>query len=127
MEHIISRKINIGIFIAEIFKKNIFEVDEVHEKKTKSKEMVDYEREERLKCYEEIQVNFISFDLIIDYNVYCKRTDNFLKLEEKLYIEFPELKFKNIRFLHDKREINRSFSLIENGIRNFDKIIIEEN
>ena len=119
-----SRKMNIGIFIGEIFKKK---VDEIY--------MTSSDEEENKYCllepsydiiYEELKINFISLNLNINYDILCERTDYFSKLEEKLYIEFPELRFKNLSFSRNGYEINRSFSIAENNILNNDQILVNE-
>ena len=72
-------------------------------------------------------VNVSSFDNSININIPCSRTDIFLKLKEKLYQEYPELRYKNISFMHHSSYINQSLTIGENNINNGDKILIIDN
>ena len=56
-----------------------------------------------------------------------KKTDIFSTLEEKLYLEYPNLKQKNNIFLVHGNMVNRQESLEQNRIRKGDAIIIVEN
>ena len=58
----------------------------------------------------------------------CRREDFFSKVEEKIFQIFPELRYKNIKYLNNSNVINRSSTLIENKINKEEPImIIEEN
>ena len=102
-----EKKINGGTFIGEIFKE------------IKIKKEVNKETNERL-----IEIKFCSTDKDINYPIICKDTDNFLKLKEKLYLEYPLLKNNFNCFLINGNIINESENLIKNGIKNGDSIII---
>ena len=102
-----EKKINGGTFIGEIFKE------------IKIKKEVNKETNERL-----IEIKFCSTDKVINYPIICKDTDNFLKLKEKLYLEYPLLKNNFNCFLINGNIINESENLIKNGIKNGDSIII---
>lgn len=41
---------------------------------------------------------FISDNLSINFSVSCRREDNFSKIEEKLFQNYPELRYKKIKF-----------------------------
>ena len=71
-------------------------------------------------------IQFISTDQLVNVLITCKTTYNFSTLEEKLYVDFPELKNKNIYFLAKGNIINRTVSLKENNIKNDTTIIINE-
>ena len=102
-----EKNINGGTFIGEIFKE------------IKIKKEVNKETNERL-----IEIKFCSTDKVINYLIICKDTDNFLKLKEKLYLEYPLLKNNFNCFLINGNIINESENLIKNGIKNGDSIII---
>ena len=102
-----EKNINGGTFIGEIFKE------------IKIKKEVNKETNERL-----IEIKFCSTDKVINYPIICKDTDNFLKLKEKLYLEYPLLKNNFNCFLINGNIINESENLIKNGIKNGDSIII---
>ena len=102
-----EKKINGGTFIGEIFKE------------IKIKKEVNKGTNERL-----IEIKFCSTDKVINYPIICKDTDNFLKLKEKLYLEYPLLKNNFNCFLINGNIINESENLIKNGIKNGDSIII---
>ena len=71
-----------------------------------------------------IAVNFISADTIVNYCVPCKNIDIFVKIEEKLYDEYPEYKDKETYFICGGNKIKRFRTLEENKITNNSKIMI---
>ena len=73
-------------------------------------------------------VNIFSFDHSININIFCRRTDFFFKIKEKLYQKHPELKYKNLSFMHYRYgSIIKEFATIgENNLDEDDKIIIIE-
>ena len=71
-----------------------------------------------------IAVNFISIDQLIHYPVPCNISDNFTKLEEQLFEEFPELKNKNIFFIANGGVIDRNATIAENNIKKGTNILI---
>ena len=71
-----------------------------------------------------IAVNFISIDQLIHYPVPCNISDNFSKLEEQLFEEFPELKNKNIFFIANGGIIDRNATIAEIKIKKGTNILI---
>ena len=71
-----------------------------------------------------IVVHFISVDQSVNFSWVCKPNDVFSNIEEKLYLEYPELKFKNLYFLANALMIKRSATLIENNIKDDNVILI---
>ena len=73
-----------------------------------------------------LAINFISNDIpeINHYCLPCKNVDLFIKLEEKLNNDFPQLTEHEIYFEVNKRRIKRFKTLDENQIKNNDTIII---
>ena len=71
-------------------------------------------------------IQFISTNQLVNVIITCKITDNFSLLEEKLYVDYPELKNKNIYFFSNGSIINRTASLKENNIKNDTTIMINE-
>ena len=69
---------------------------------------------ENLKQGEIIAVNFISIDQKVNYCLSCKNTDIFIKLEEKLYNEYPEYKELDTYFTVNGNIIKRFKTLKEN-------------
>ena len=71
-------------------------------------------------------VNFISSPKndIGHYNLVCKNTDLFVKLEERLYEDFPKYKNYNNVFEVDTRRIKRFKTLEENNIKTNDIIVM---
>ena len=65
---------------------------------------------------------------IFNYTMACKNTDLFVKLEERLYNDFPKYKNYQTFFKVDVRGILRFKTIEENGIKNNDiiSIFIEE-
>ena len=71
-----------------------------------------------------IAVRFCSNDQSINYPIACKDSDIFIRLEEKLLLEYPELKNKNIFYTINTNIINKTSTLKQNGIERGDTIII---
>ena len=71
-----------------------------------------------------ISVNFISMGNqdIVHYSLVCKNTDLFVKLEERLYNEFPQFKNFETYFEVRTKRIKRFKTLDENKIKNKDLI-----
>ena len=71
-------------------------------------------------------INFVSQgnQLVTNYSIPCKNTDLFVKLEEKLNNDFPQLKDYQTVFQVNTRKIKRFKSLDENNIKSNDIINI---
>ena len=69
-------------------------------------------------------VNFVSIgkQAISNYNLVCKNTDLFVRLEERLYEDFPEFKEYETYFEVKTRRIKRFKTLKENNIKTNDVI-----
>jgi hypothetical protein len=69
-------------------------------------------------------VNFVSmgFQDIGHYSLVCKNTDIFVKLEEKLNNDYPQLKDKETYFIVNGNRIKRFKTLDENNIKSNDVI-----
>ena len=69
-------------------------------------------------------VNFVSngFQGIMNYALLCNNIDLFVKLEEKLNNDYPELKDKETYFIVNSRKIKRFKTLDENQIKGNDVI-----
>ena len=63
-------------------------------------------------------VIFISREYNINLIVFYEDFDIFSNLEEELYLRYPDLKNKNITFIGNGNEINRTSTMIENNIKN---------
>ena len=61
---------------------------------------------------------------IVNYNIICKNTDLFVRLEEKLYQDYPRFKDFEIYFQVGARKINRFKTIEENNIKNNDVISV---
>ena len=73
-----------------------------------------------------ITVNFVSngFQDIANYSIPCKNTSLFIRLEEKLNNDFPQLKNHETFFVVNTRRIKRFQTLEENQIKSNDVISI---
>ena len=71
-----------------------------------------------------LSINFVSngFQGIMNYSLPCKNTDLFVRLEEKLNNDYPELKDKETYFLVNGRKIKRFKTLDENQIKSNDVV-----
>ena len=72
-----------------------------------------------------IAVNFYSLDQKIHFPMVCYNTDIFSSVVNKLCIEFPELKKKNIFFIHNGDVKNTSATIEQNKIKNGENILID--
>jgi len=73
-----------------------------------------------------ISVNFMTMGNqdIVNYSMPCKKTDLFVKLEEKLYNDYPNYKNYNTYFEVNTRRIKRFKSIEENNIKGNDIIYL---
>ena len=74
-----------------------------------------------------IAVLFISSDEKIQYAISCKNTTPFIRIEEKLYEEYPEYKETDNYFLHGGAVIKRFKTVEENHIKSGKAIILHTN
>lgn len=110
--------------------KNIYREDnEILIKKEENEFELKNQKVEELNNLEEkiIAINFISYDEKIIYPMACKGSDIFSKLEEKLYLEYPEYKSQNNYFKINGKKINKSETLEKNRIKNGDIIFLNTN
>ena len=63
-------------------------------------------------------VIFISTDQVIHYSLICKKTDKFIKLEEKLYEIYPNYRECENYFTANGEKIKKYLTLEENKIKN---------
>ena len=70
---------------------------------------------------------FISSDQKIQYAISCKNTTPFVRIEEKLYEEYPEYKETDNYFLHGGAIIKRFKTVEENHIKSGKAIILNTN
>ena len=71
-----------------------------------------------------MSINFVSkgFQDIVNYAIPCKNTDLFVRLEEKLNNDFPQLKERETYFKVNTRLVKRFKTLDENMIKSGDII-----
>ena len=69
-----------------------------------------------------MNVHFMSTDQVINYAVTCLNTDTFADVEEKLYIKYEEYRDTNNAFIFNGKIILRFKKVIENGIKDGDKV-----
>ena len=67
---------------------------------------------------------FISFDEKITYSIPCKNTTPFVRIEEKLYEEYPEYKETENYFIYNGTVINKFKTIEENNIKSGKPIIL---
>ena len=70
---------------------------------------------------------FVSSDSKIQYAIVCKNTTPFVRIEEKLYEEYPEYKETDNYFLHNGSVIKRFKTVEENHIKSGKPIILNIN
>ena len=67
---------------------------------------------------------FISSDKKITYSIPCKNTTPFVRIEEKLYEEYPDYKDTENHFIHNGNVIKRFKTVEENNIKSGKPIIL---
>ena len=79
-----------------------------------------------VQAYKETNVNlhFITPDLIINYDIGCEYSDKFSSVEDKLYEKYPELRNKKgLMFIANGNIIKRTKTIEENMLKNRNTII----
>ena len=71
-----------------------------------------------------VTITFTSIDHKVDIDFSVPKTDLFVKLEEKLYIQYPDFRDSNNYFTINGRMIKRFRTIQENQLNNFDKILL---
>ena len=74
-----------------------------------------------------ILLHFFFHGSKIDINIACSRFDKFEVVEEKLYLENPELKNRTLFFMFNGKIIFKDRTLEENGIKDDSEILIIED
>ena len=67
---------------------------------------------------------FISSDQKITYAISCKNSTPFVRIEEKLYEEYPDYKDTENHFIHNGNVIKRFKTVEENNIKSGKPIIL---
>ena len=81
---------------------------------------------ELLKNEKIISVIFTSDDQKIHCSILCKNTDKFIKLEERLYNEYPDYSVGDNYFVANGNIVNKFETLDENKIKNSDIIMLNQ-
>ena len=79
---------------------------------------------EYIKKDEMLVFQIKSINQMVDMSFACKKTDLFVRIEEKLYNEYPEYKDLNTYYTVGGRTIKRFRNMQENNIKNNDKILL---
>ena len=74
-----------------------------------------------------ISVIFTSSDQKIHCSIICKNTEKFIKLEEKLYNDYPEYSESDNYFMANGNRVSKFKTLDENKIKNSNIIILNKN
>ena len=124
-----KEKENSNKFITEINNLKLKLINKTNEinkliKENKNKNFISYFNNEEIKRGEIITIQFKSIDQKVDIAFSCKSTDIFVRIEEMLYNQYPELKDYNTYFTVNGRVLKRFKTIQENNIRNFDKILL---
>ena len=115
--------------------KKILELKNILNKKKKSKEIIELEKEINLfRSYYNfsskdklISIKFISIYQDINYDLIAKNSDEFSKLEKILYDNYPKYKDTENYFLVGGKKINRNITLMENEVKDEDVITLGIN
>ena len=101
------------------------ELNKVNEQLNNLKaESINSNFKEFLPGEEVIAIMFKSNDQKIDYCLPCKNTTTFVKIEEKLYEEYPEYKETDNYFLVNGNRVKRFKTVKENNIKNGKPVIL---
>ena len=71
-----------------------------------------------------LTIQFKSIDQKVDMAYTCQKDDKFVRIEEKLYNDYPEYKDLNTYFTVNGHVVKRFRNMEENDIRNNDKILL---
>lgn len=97
------------------------EIQSLNERVKEMEEQTELEDE---TTEDRIAITFKSTDNIINMAMACKITDPFVKVEGKLYEEYPEYKNSNYLFTANGQPVKRFQTLEENNIKNSDTILL---
>lgn len=103
-------------------------LNSLNAKNLKLKELIDTQIKEIIELKSKLNENVISEEKVlaiclssIDENINfilpCKSTEQFIRIEEKFYNEYPEYRDKNIHFIINGNEIKQFKTLEENNIK----------
>ena len=93
-------------------------LEELNKVKIKSKKINDIKSSEEI-----IAIFFTSVNQDIQRPISCKISDTFVKIEEKIYNEYPKYKDCNTYFTVNGKIIDRFKTIKENGIKDGNIII----
>ena len=100
--------------------------EKLESKDNEIKEIISRYPVELLKGEKLMSIIFVSLDQKIHYSIICKNTDQFIKIESKLYKEYPQYMNSENFFMANGNKINRFISLEENGIKDSDIITLKK-
>ena len=97
------------------YKSKIKKLESEKDKKNDKKQLNSFKNSDKI-----MSVNFVSIGImdIVHYSLVCKDTDLFVRLEERLYEDFPQFKNYDNYFEVNGKRILRFKTLAENGIEN---------
>ena len=113
-------------------------INEKNEKKPNEKEKKDFIGSKRhllnyknaaiseVKLHNSINLKITSVDQKILFFITCKKDDKFYSIEEKLYEKYPEYIESENYFMVNGSKINKMKTLLQNKIKNGDKIILKK-
>jgi predicted RNase H-like nuclease (RuvC/YqgF family) len=79
---------------------------------------------EYIKKDQMLIIQIKSINQMVDMSFACKKTDLFVRIEEKLYNEYPEYRDLNTYYTVGGRTVKRFRNMEENNIKNNDKILL---
>ena len=127
IESIKSSEINNNNDLKKIKEENVnlkkelnLKENEIKDLKNKIKNNIIEEPKFNLKDI--MVINFISMDSTVHYGIKCLANDVFAEVEEKLYKKYDNLRETNNMFTVNAKPILRFKKLIENNIKDGDKI-----
>ena len=74
-----------------------------------------------------LTIEIKSIDETVDMPFTCQKNDIFVRIEEKLYKEYPQYKDLNTYFTVNGHSVEKYKTMIDNKIRNNDKIFLNIN
>ena len=103
------------------YKSKIKKLESEKNQKNNKKQLNSFKNSDKI-----MSVNFVSMGYadIGNYSLICKDTDLFVRLEERLYEDFPEYTNSENFFMAKGKRILRFKTLAENGIKNNDIITL---
>ena len=123
-----NNNINLNQYKIKINELNLALTNKINEINNLNNEMknlqLNNKKDEYVNINKMLIIQIKSIDEKVDMSYACQKDDVFVRIEEKLYNDYPEFKDLNSYFTVNGIKVERSKSMLENNIKNNDKILL---